>query len=85
MFYAHIKHRQLLAQYGFGGTFKWCYYASVKFARRLLYLHPEIAVITIEIEDYIIGVTRSGLMIDMPHYYYEVEKINPWRETEAYC
>ena len=84
MFYGRIRHEELLAEYRFGSqSFKWVYYASVKFARKMLFLHPEINCLVINIEDgeILIAVSRTGLAIDMPHYYYEIDKVNPWRKV----
>lgn len=88
MYQAVIRDPQLLAEYRFGsGSFKWVYYASVKFARKQLFLHPEISCLVVNIEDgeILIAVSRTGLAIDMPHYYYEIDKVNPWSDTDAYC
>lgn len=88
MYYAKIKHEQLLAEYRFGSrSFKWMYYASVKFARKQLFLHPEISCLIINIEDgdILIAVSRSGLTLDLPGGVYEIEKVNLWQDTAAYC
>lgn len=86
MYYAKIKNQDLLAEYRFGSnTFKWVYYSSVKFARKLLYLHPEISVLTIEIEDIVIAVCRSGLTLDTPNGVYDIDKVDLWSDCSAYC
>ena len=87
MYYAKIKHDQLLAEYRFGSnSFKWVYYASVKFARKQLFLHPEISCLIIHLEDDIlVAVSRTGITIDMPGGIYNIEKVNLWQDTAAYC
>lgn len=76
MYYAKIKHDDLKAEYRFGSrSFKWVYYASVKFARKMLHIHPDIRIITIELEDIVIAVTRSGLMLDTPNGVYDIDKM----------
>lgn len=85
MYYGIIKHEQLKAEYQFGSkSFKWVYYSSVKFARKMLFLHPEIAIITIELDDIVISVSRSGLMLDAPNGIYEIDKVDLWHDTVAY-
>ena len=76
MYYAKIMDRQLLAEYRFGSNlFKWVYEASVKFAKRQLYLHPEISCLIIHIEDEIlVAVSRTGITIDMPGGIYDIDK-----------
>ena len=76
MYYAKIMDRQLLAEYRFGSSsFKWVYEASVKFAKRQLYLHPEINCLIIHLEDDIlVAVGRTGITIDMPGGVYEMDK-----------
>lgn len=77
MYYAKIKDEHLLAEYRFGSrSFKWVYYASVKFARKQLFLHPEISCLIVNIEDgeILIAVSRSGLTIDLPSGVYEIDK-----------
>lgn len=76
MYYAKIKHEMLLAEYRFGSrSFKWVYYASVKFARKMLYIHPDIRIITIFLEDIVIAVSRDGLMLDTPNGVYDIDKV----------
>jgi len=88
MYQAVIKDRQLLAEYRFGSnSFKWIYYASLKFARKQLFLHPEISCLIINIEDgeILIAVSRSGITLDLPGGVYEIDKVNLWQDTAAYC
>lgn len=88
MYQAVIRDCQLLAEYRFGsGSFKWVYYASVKFARKQLFLHPEISCLIINIEDgeILIAVSRSGLTLDLPGGVYEIDKVNLWKDADAYC
>ena len=87
MYQAVIKDRQLLAEYRFGSnSFKWVYYASLKFARKQLFLHPEISCLIIHLEDDIlVAVSRTGVTIDMPGGVYEIDKVNLWQDTAAYC
>lgn len=68
--------KYLGADYRFGSnSFKWCYYASVKFARQALYLHDYIDCICIELTgDIVVAVSRTGIMIDTPDRVYEIEK-----------
>ena len=87
MFYARIRHEELLAEYRFGSSsFKWVYEASIKFARTQLFLHPEISCLIIHLEDDIlVAVSRTGITIDMPGGVYEIDKVNLWKDTDAYC
>lgn len=88
MYQAVIRDRQLLAEYRFGsGSFKWVYYAAIKFARKQLFLHPEISCLIINIEDgeILIAVSRSGLTLDLPGGVYEIDKVNLWKDDTAYC
>ena len=87
MYQAVIKDRQLLAEYRFGSnSFKWVYYASLKFARKQLFLHPEISCLIIHLEDDIlVAVSRTGITLDLPGGVYEIEKVNLWQDTAAYC
>lgn len=88
MYYAKIKDEQLLAEYRFGSySFKWIYYASLKFARKQLFLHPEISCLIINIEDgeILIAVSRSGITLDLPGGVYEIDKVNLWKDTDTYC
>ena len=77
MYQAVIRDRQLLAEYRFGSnSFKWVYYASLKFARTMLYKHPEISCLIINIEDgdVLIAVSSIGITIDCSSGVYEIDK-----------
>lgn len=77
MYYAKIKDEQLLAEYRFGSnSFKWVYEASVKFAKRQLYIHPEISCLIIHLdEDILVAVSRTGITIDMSGGIYDIDKV----------
>lgn len=76
MYQAVIRDRQLLAEYRFGSSsFKWVYEASIKFARKQLFMHSEISCLIIHLEDDILlAVSRTGITIDMPGGVYEIDK-----------
>lgn len=65
MFKAEIKDYKG-ADYGFGSnSFKWVYYAAVKFARHCLHRQEDLSCIVIRFDNDIrVAVDRSGLTID---------------------
>lgn len=75
MFNAEIKD-QLPATYRFGSnSFKWVYYASVKFARHCVYKHDFIDCVVIRFDNDIrVAVDRSGLTIDTNRRTLDIEK-----------
>lgn len=88
MYYAKIKDENLKAEYRFcSHSFKWVYYSAVKFARKMLFLHPEISCLIVNIEDgeILVAVSRSGLTLDTPNGVYDIEKVELWSDCDAYC
>lgn len=75
MFTAEIKN-QLPADYHFGSnSFKWVYYAAVKFARHCIHKHDFIDCIVIRFDNDIrVAVDRSGLTIDTNTRTIDIEK-----------